>query len=78
MFAQADVGRSCRRIGDERGGDGIGVVSMKLSAEKVSGGYRLNGTQILDHQPGDADVLIVYAKTGVNDDDKPSRGITTF
>ena len=58
-------------------GVGSGVVSMKLSAEKVAGGYRLNGTKFWITNRAYADVLIVYAKTGANDD-KPSRGITTW
>ncbi|GAC1572323.1 MAG: isovaleryl-CoA dehydrogenase [Sphingomicrobium sp.] len=54
-------------------GAGSDVVSMKLRAEKVAGGYRLNGTKFWITNGAYADVLVVYAKTG-----EGSRGITTF
>ncbi len=54
-------------------GAGSDVVSMKLKAEKVDGGYRLNGTKYWITNAPYADVLVVYAKTG-----EGSRGITTF
>ena len=54
-------------------GAGSDVVSMKLRAEKVAGGYRLNGTKFWITNGAYADVLVVYAKTGDG-----SRGITTF
>ncbi|QNN66223.1 isovaleryl-CoA dehydrogenase [Sphingomonas rhizophila] len=56
---------------------GSDVVSMKLKAEKSGNGYRLNGTKFWITNGAYADTLVVYAKTGANDD-KPSRGITTF
>jgi isovaleryl-CoA dehydrogenase len=52
---------------------GSDVVSMKLKAEKSGNGYRLNGTKFWITNGTDADVLVVYAKTG-----QGSRGITTF
>ncbi len=52
---------------------GSDVVSMTLKADKVDGGYRLNGTKFWITNAPDADVLVVYAKTG-----EGSRGITTF
>jgi len=52
---------------------GSDVVSMKLKAEKSGNGYRLNGTKFWITNGSDADVLVVYAKTG-----EGSRGITTF
>ena len=58
-------------------GAGSDVVSMKLKAEKSGNGYRLNGTKFWITNAEYADTLVVYAKTGPNDD-KPSRGITTF
>ena len=58
-------------------GAGSDVVSMKLKAARVDGGYRLNGTKFWITNAEYADTLVVYAKTGGNDD-KPSRGITTF
>ena len=58
-------------------GAGSDVVSMKLKAEKVAGGYRLNGTKFWITNGAYADVLVVYAKTG-GADAKASRAITTF
>jgi isovaleryl-CoA dehydrogenase len=54
-------------------GAGSDVVSMKLKAEQVDGGYRLNGTKFWITNAHHADTLVVYAKTG-----EGSRGITTF
>ncbi|MBB3764112.1 isovaleryl-CoA dehydrogenase [Sphingomicrobium lutaoense] len=54
-------------------GAGSDVVGMKLKAEKVDGGYRLNGTKFWITNATHADTLVVYAKTGDG-----SRGITTF
>ena len=54
-------------------GAGSYVVSMKLKADKVDGGYRLNGTKFWITNAEYADTLVVYAKTG-----EGSRGITTF
>jgi isovaleryl-CoA dehydrogenase len=52
---------------------GSDVVSMKLKAEQVQGGYVLNGTKFWITNAAYADTLVVYAKTG-----EGSRGITTF
>jgi isovaleryl-CoA dehydrogenase len=46
---------------------------MKLKAEKVQGGYVLNGTKFWITNAAYADTLVVYAKTG-----EGSGGITTF
>jgi isovaleryl-CoA dehydrogenase len=54
-------------------GAGSDVVSMKLRAEAVDGGYRLNGTKFWITNAAYADTLVVYAKTG-----EGSRGITAF
>lgn len=54
-------------------GAGSDVVSMKLRAEAVDGGYRLNGTKFWITNAAYADLLVVYAKTG-----EGSRGITAF
>ncbi len=54
-------------------GAGSDVVSMKLKAERVAGGYVLNGTKFWITNAPYADTLVVYAKTG-----EGSRGITTF
>ncbi len=54
-------------------GAGSDVVSMKLKAEKVGNGYRLNGTKFWITNGSEANTLVVYAKTG-----EGSRGITAF
>lgn len=54
-------------------GAGSDVVSMKLKADKVQGGYVLNGTKFWITNAAYADTLVVYAKTG-----EGSGGITTF
>ena len=54
-------------------GAGSDVVGMKLKAEKVQGGYVLNGTKFWITNAAYADTLVVYARTGDG-----SRGITTF
>jgi isovaleryl-CoA dehydrogenase len=54
-------------------GAGSDVVSMRLKADTVDGGYRLNGTKFWITNAPYADTLVVYAKTG-----EGSRGITTF
>jgi isovaleryl-CoA dehydrogenase len=54
-------------------GAGSDVVSMKLKAEPVQGGYVLNGTKFWITNSTYADTLVVYAKTG-----EGSRGITAF
>ncbi len=54
-------------------GAGSDVVSMKLRAQAVQGGYVLNGTKFWITNAAYADTLVVYAKTG-----EGSGGITTF
>jgi isovaleryl-CoA dehydrogenase len=54
-------------------GAGSDVVSMKLKADTVAGGYRLNGTKFWITNSAYAETLIVYAKTG-----EGSGGITAF
>ena len=54
---------------------GSDVVSMKLKAETVQGGYVLNGTKFWITNATHADTLVVYAKT---DNAAGSRGITAF
>src|SRR5215468_7955068 len=56
-------------------GAGSDVVSMKLRAEKRGDRYVLNGSKMWITNGGDADVLVVYAKT---DPDAGPRGITAF
>jgi isovaleryl-CoA dehydrogenase len=54
---------------------GSDVVSMKLRAEKRGDHYVLNGSKMWITNGGDAEVVVVYAKT---DPDAGPRGITTF
>ncbi|MDC7705138.1 isovaleryl-CoA dehydrogenase [Vogesella indigofera] len=54
---------------------GSDVVSMKLRADKVDGGYKLNGSKMWITNGGDADTLVVYAKTDVS---AGAKGITAF
>jgi isovaleryl-CoA dehydrogenase len=54
-------------------GAGSDVVAMKLRADAVTDGYRLNGTKFWITNGTYADVLVVYAKTG-----EGSKGITAF
>lgn len=54
-------------------GAGSDVVGMKLRADKVQGGYVLNGAKFWITNAAYADTLVVYAKTG-----QGSKGITTF
>jgi isovaleryl-CoA dehydrogenase len=54
---------------------GSDVVSMKLRADKVDGGFRLNGTKFWITNAAYAETLVVYAKTNM---DAGSKGITAF
>jgi isovaleryl-CoA dehydrogenase len=54
-------------------GAGSDVVGMKLRANAVAGGYRLNGTKFWITNATCADTLVVYARTA-----EGSGGITTF
>ncbi len=56
-------------------GAGSDVVSMKLRADAVAGGFRLNGTKFWITNAAYADTLVVYAKTAPGEG---SRGITAF
>ncbi len=56
-------------------GAGSDVVSMKLKAESVQGGFLLNGTKFWITNATYADTLVVYAKTAP---EAASRGITAF
>ena len=56
-------------------GSGSDVVSMKLSAEKKSSHYVLNGTKYWITNAPEANTLVVYAKT---DSGAGARGITAF
>lgn len=54
-------------------GAGSDVVSMRLRADPVAGGFVLNGTKFWITNAPYADTLVVYARMG-----EGSRGITTF
>ena len=56
-------------------GAGSDVVSMKLRADGVQGGFVLNGTKFWITNAPYADTLVVYAKTAP---EAASRGITAF
>lgn len=56
-------------------GAGSDVVSMKLKADAVQGGYVLNGTKYWITNAPYADTLVVYAKTAP---EAGSRGISAF
>ena len=69
---------SGRRVGAlamSESGAGSDVVSMSLAAGKRNDCYVLNGTKMWITNGPDADVLVVYARTGP---DAGSRGITAF
>jgi isovaleryl-CoA dehydrogenase len=54
---------------------GSDVVGMKCKAEKVDGGYILNGNKMWCTNGPSAETLVVYAKT---DTKAGSKGITAF
>lgn len=54
---------------------GSDVVSMKMTAKEVDGGFLLNGTKMWITNGPDAHVVIVYAKT---EPEAGSKGITAF
>ena len=56
-------------------GAGSDVVSMKLKAEAVPGGWKLNGTKFWITNAAYADTLVVYAKSAP---EASSKGITAF
>jgi isovaleryl-CoA dehydrogenase len=56
-------------------GAGSDVVSMTLRAEKVEGGWRLDGAKFWITNGHEAEVLVVYAKT---DRGAGSKGLTAF
>jgi isovaleryl-CoA dehydrogenase len=54
---------------------GSDVVGMKLRADRRGGDYVLNGSKMWITNGGDADTLVVYAKTDIQ---AGSRGMTAF
>lgn len=55
---------------------GSDVVSMKLRADKVDGGYVLNGHKMWITNGPDANTYVIYAKTDLTC--APSKGMTAF
>jgi isovaleryl-CoA dehydrogenase len=55
-------------------GAGSDVVSMRLKAEAIDGGFRLNGTKFWITNGSEADTLVVYARSSP----EGSKGITAF
>jgi isovaleryl-CoA dehydrogenase len=55
---------------------GSDVVSMKLRADKVDGGYVLNGHKMWITNGPDANTYVIYAKTDLTL--RPSKGMTAF
>lgn len=55
---------------------GSDVVSMKLRADKVDGGYLLNGHKMWITNGPDANTYVIYAKTDLTC--APSKGMTAF
>ncbi len=68
-------GRSVGALAMSEAGAGSDVMGMKLSAEKVNGYYRLNGTKFWITNGKEADTLVVYARTDPGPD---SGGLTAF
>jgi len=56
-------------------GSGSDVISMKLKAEKIDGGWKLNGNKFWITNGPVASTLVVYAKTSP---EKGSKGVTAF
>ena len=68
-------GKSVGALAMSEAGAGSDVVGMKLKAEKMAGYFRLNGSKFWITNGGEANTLVVYAKTAP---DKGSKGITAF
>jgi len=68
-------GRHVGALAMSEEGAGSDVVGMKLKAEEVDGGFRLNGAKFWITNGSQADVLVVYART---DPAGGSKGITAF
>lgn len=68
-------GKSVGALAMSEANAGSDVVGMKLRAEKMNGYYRLNGTKYWITNGGEANTLVVYAKT---DPEAGSKGMTAF
>ncbi|KAF4615100.1 hypothetical protein D9613_003136 [Agrocybe pediades] len=69
------AGKKVGSLAMSEAGSGSDVVSMRLKAEKVNGGWVLNGTKFWITNGPVASTLVVYAKTSP---EKGSKGITAF
>jgi len=69
------TGESVGALAMSEPGSGSDVVSMRLKADRIDGGFRLNGNKMWITNGPDADVLVVYAKT---DPAAGPKGITAF
>ena len=64
LSAEADLGRACRRAGDERAGRRLGRGRRCAPAPRSSGDrYVLNGSKMWITNGPEAETLVVYAKT---------------
>lgn len=68
-------GKSVGALAMSEVGAGSDVVGMKLRAEKHNGKFILNGNKFWITNGGEANTLVVYAKT---DPDAGSKGLTAF
>ena len=73
--AQADLRRARRRAGDEPEPNAGSDVVDEAAGRKKGDRYVLNGAKMWITNGGDADTLVVYAKT---DPDAGARGMTAF
>ncbi|OLN96411.1 Isovaleryl-CoA dehydrogenase, mitochondrial [Colletotrichum chlorophyti] len=69
------AGTSVGALAMSESGSGSDVVSMRMTATAVDGGYVLNGSKMWITNGPDADLIVVYAKT---EPDKGSKGMTAF
>lgn len=69
------TGKSVGALAMSESGAGSDVVGMKLRAEKKNDRFILNGTKYWITNGGEANTLVVYAKT---DPEAGSKGITAF
>ncbi|KAK4102175.1 acyl-CoA dehydrogenase NM domain-like protein [Parathielavia hyrcaniae] len=69
------AGRRVGALAMSESGSGSDVVSMRTRADRVDGGYVLNGSKMWITNGPDADLVVVYAKTAP---DAGSKGITAF
>lgn len=69
------AGRKVGSLAMSESGSGSDVVSMRLKADKIPGGWKLNGNKFWITNGPTASTLVVYAKTAP---ESGSKGITAF